>query len=164
MAAFPVNAVPALFVAYFGWRMYRRLIFRIAIYGLITLLFLGSSLAGGLREKLLVGLLAGLAVGVPLGWLGLRLTRFETGPPGPCYIPNSYLGVGLSMLLAARVAYRFLVFSQVQQPAQPRPQFMGSPLTLFIFGLLAGYYMTYYAGILIRKPSCLLPGGSDKMV
>jgi len=57
-----------------------------------------------------------------------------------------------------------LVFSQVQQPAQPRPQFMGSPLTLFIFGLLAGYYMTYYAGILIRKPSCLLPGGSDKMV
>ncbi len=124
---------------------------RIGIYAVFSL-FLGvfSLLTVG-RLAVIGGLAGGLALGVPLGLYGLHLTRFETTPEGRFYTPNPYMGVGLSMLLAGRVAYRLLVFSSASGQGTAQPQLMHSPLTLFIYGLLAGYYMAYFTGVLARS-------------
>lgn len=173
----PRNLVPVLLMAYVAWRMYRRfrrnvgpqlfrrrrLKIRVGIYAAIVLFLVFYAFAGHLPQTVTAGLFAGLALGVPVGFFGLRLTRFETRPEGRCYVPNTVLGVSLSLLLAARLVYRLLVFSQVGVQTGSHPQFMRSPLTLFIFGLVAGYYMTYFIGLLTRNTDWGLPARPDKV-
>ena len=52
------------------------------------------------------------------------------------------------MLFTGRVLYRLFVLYSANPYAQPASNdFAASPLTLGIFGLLAGYYVTYAIGI-----------------
>jgi hypothetical protein len=99
---------------------------------------LGGSLAGG------------AALGIALGVIGLRLTRFEATSEGLYYTPSAHLGVALTVLLLARIGWRFLsggvVFPEEGAPTPPPPAL--TPLTLLLFGTLAGYYATYAAGLL----------------
>lgn len=111
----------------------------------------------GLQDlQLAEGLLAGVAGGVALGLLGLRLTRFETDPDkGDCYVPNAWIGALLTALLLARLAYRFLVeMPEIEQAAAHPGATPGGivyhPLTLLVVGLLMGYYLSYYAGLLVH--------------
>jgi cytochrome b561 len=124
----------------------------------VFLLLIGALLlaraAMGLQAGLAVA--AGLGSGVALAWLGLRLTTFETTPQGRFYTPHGGIGLALSALLLGRLAYRFFVIAPVLQDAHeagmnPFAAFQRSPLTLAIFALLIGYYVTYYAGILLRS-------------
>jgi hypothetical protein len=92
-----------------------------------------------------------VVTGALLGLYGLHLTRFEKEGEAVFYTPNPYMGAALLILLAARLAYRFLVLTRPAKPSVMRPELMQSPLTMFLFGLLAGYYMTYYAGVLRRN-------------
>jgi hypothetical protein len=98
----------------------------------------------------LAGLALGAIAGAVLGIIGLRLTRFESGPDGLFYTPNPYLGVALAVLLVARLGWRFFRLygagggMSMDQP----PDFARSPLTLVIFGMLAGYYTVYSGGLL----------------
>jgi len=93
----------------------------------------------------------GLAVccGAGLGFLGLARTRFEVLPgPELFYTPNPYLGVALSLLFIARVAYRAVEMFVIAPGAHSSVvEFGHSPLTLITFGLLAGYYITYALGL-----------------
>jgi hypothetical protein len=93
-------------------------------------------------------LIVGLGLGLVLGLLGLRLTRFEVTAEGHFYTPNAHLGVALSVLLVARIAYRFATggFGGTAAPGAPPPGL--TPLTLLLIGALAGYYWTYAAGLL----------------
>ena len=101
--------------------------------------------------RLLVGLGAGLALGVPLAFVGLKLTKFEATAAGRFYTPNPYIGSALTVLLAARLVYRLIILSTISQnPTQP-PPLMQSSLTLCVFGILAGYYVAYYIGVLVRS-------------
>jgi len=95
-------------------------------------------------------LLAGVLVGTGLGIVGHRLTTFEVTPQGLYYTPNAHLGIALSLLFAGRIAWRFFQLSlDGGAPANPYgPGFVSSPLTLLIFGTLAGYYVAYAAGLL----------------
>jgi drug/metabolite transporter superfamily protein YnfA len=130
-----------------------RLKFRVAILllaGGFLLLRGGLDAQGGLA----VGL--GLAGGVALGLLGVRLTRFEDTPQGRFYTPHGGIGLVLSALLLGRLAYRFVTIWPLMQGARmagenPMGSFERSPLTLAIFALLVGYYVTYYVGILLRS-------------
>ena len=123
-----------------------RMILRVVVLGVIgALLLLGSVM----DTRLFAADAGGLVAGIALGFWGLRLTRFEREPDGVHYIPHSWFGVGISLLLLARLAYRFSVLwptmhAQVAGPA-PYPR---SPLTLALFGLLVGYYVCYYLGVL----------------
>ncbi|HEX7652831.1 MAG TPA: hypothetical protein VF607_04960 [Verrucomicrobiae bacterium] len=104
---------------------------------------------GWLEVGHLAGLAAlggGLVAGAGLGFLGWRLTRFETTAAGRFYYPNTYLGVALSVLFAGRMLYRFWHLNQAGLATTPG--WWQSPLTLFIFGLLAGYYIVYHLGII----------------
>ena len=51
---------------------------------------------------------AGLAAGALLGVFGLRRTTFEPTPQGLYYTPNAHLGIALSLLFIARIAYRLV--------------------------------------------------------
>ncbi|MER3547427.1 MAG: DUF1453 domain-containing protein [Rhodanobacteraceae bacterium] len=114
-----------------------------------ALLLIGATLNPIMQAADVGGLLVGLA----LGWCGLKLTRFERHAGGVHYIPHSWFGVVISVLLLARLAYRFTVSwpamqaAQATSGAQPVP-YPNSPLTLALFGLLVGYYVFYYLGVL----------------
>ncbi len=140
-----------------AWRMYsrfRRLVGRqrlsrirpwitLTVFGLILVLlgFAAASHAG--REATL---LAGVAGGALLGVDGLRKTRFEPTPQGLFYTPNAHIGIALSLLFAARIAWRvFELFAAGTR--EPPSDFTRSPLTLAVFGLLAGYYVAYAIGL-----------------
>jgi hypothetical protein len=86
----------------------------------------------------------------------VRLTRFETTDEGHFYTPNTHIGIGLSVLFAGRIAYRFIVLGDVATAQNPAPPFQ-SPLTFFIFGLTVGYYIVYQIGLFVhthdKKPA-----------
>jgi hypothetical protein len=121
---------------------------RIAIYVVLTCVLAAFSV---MNQRLLLGLAAGVALGVPLAFLGLSLTKFEAMPEGFFYTPNPYIGSALSFLLAARLVYRMLVLSNISTNPAQSPALMQSPLTLCVFGILAGYYVVFSIGVLARS-------------
>jgi hypothetical protein len=93
-------------------------------------------------------LAAGLGAGALLGVFGLSRTRFEPTPRGLFYTPNAHLGIALTILFVARIVYRlFEVYALEPAAARGLDGFLRSPLTLAVFGLLAGYYIAYAIGL-----------------
>jgi len=151
---------PVLFCSLIAWGIHRRLRrnidrqklrpVRLTISILIftvasaVLLFLSLGIA-----KLMLGIGGGLALGVVLGFFGLRLTQFEMTAEGHFYTPNTKIGIALSLLFLGRLGYRFLALRQTTGAPLTPPPFQ-SALTYFIFGLIAGYYIVYYIGIFVR--------------
>jgi len=147
-------------VALVGWRMFariRRVIGRqrlskirpwvtVVVFPLIVALMLAASLGHPMTG---MAMIAGAAVGTALGLLGTRLTRFEVTPAGMFYTPNAHLGIALSLLLVLRLGYRFVMLQTNGALADGQSmQWGSSPLTMAIFGTLAGYYVTYAIGLL----------------
>jgi hypothetical protein len=149
----------AALIPFICWRMYsrfKRLVGKqrfssakpwisLSIFPAITILLVIATQSHPEHLWLLAG---GAAMGVVLGIVGLRKTQFEATKDGLFYTPNAHLGIALSLLLFGRIIYR--VFEVASLP----PQVSGgmgnaaTPLTLAIFGLLAGYYVTYAVGLL----------------
>lgn len=143
-----------------AWRFYsrlRRLIGRqklskyrpwvtLTIFPLIVLLL---GFAARAHPERLALLAVGLAAGAWLGVFGLEKTKFEATPEGLYYTPNVHLGIALSSLFFARIVYRFVEIYFLD-PGLPRglDDFARSWLTQSVFGLLAGYYMSYAVGLL----------------
>jgi hypothetical protein len=149
-----------LVVALIAWRVYsriRRVIGRqrlstlrpwitVIVFPLVLVLILATSL---LHPLTAVAVITGAAVGIALGLLGTRLTKFEVTPAGLFYTPNAHLGIALSLLLVLRIGYRIVTLAMVGQNLDPQSMQLGtSPLTMAIFGTLAGYYVTYAIGLL----------------
>jgi len=128
----------------------KRLIAGIIIFAVVTCLLGVYSL---IFPRLLVGLGGGLVLGVLLALLGLHLTRFEATPEGRFYTPNPYIGIGLSVLFVGRLVYRLVLLSSISGNPVQAPSLMQSSLSFFVFGLLAGYYMAYYIGLLRSRTS-----------
>lgn len=150
-------------VAFIAWRLasrMRRIMgrqrlsrwrpwFSVVFFPLLALLLLLASLV---RPEAALALAGGCGIGVALAFWSLRLTRFEATAQGLFYTPNSYLGIALSILLIARLGWRYLQVFGAEAPFAASPDTWGrSPLTLLIFGMLAGYYATYAAGLLRWK-------------
>lgn len=132
-----------------------RMQFRIVMLGIVSaLIAFGAS-----RDMSLLGaLLAGVVAGAALGWFGLQHTKFETTPRGNFYTPHTYIGIFVSLLLLGRIAYRFLtIYPSMHAAAQadqdPFAAYQKSPLTLAIFGVVVGYYIFYYVGVLRTSKS-----------
>jgi len=109
-----------------------------------------------------IALLGGIAGGLGLGTWGLRLTRFTESGGNFYYTPNPYLGVGLSALLIARVAWRFYEIYQLQgtPPSAASSDLARSPLTLLLLGVVFCYYATYSFGLLRWRRSSGRPAAS----
>ena len=152
-----------LIVAVFlGWRIYyrlkrtigeqqfrpKRLKFYIVLFSLSSL---GAPLLSVRHPPVMLGWLAGLAIGVLLGWWSLRLTTFTTIATGRFYTPNARIGIALSLLFIGRLLYRmFVVYSNLSLTGRPAPAVGQSALTFLTFELLAGYYIAYSIGVLGR--------------
>lgn len=151
-------------LAFMVWRRVRRQFGRQPVRrgAMITRVAVLVALAGllslaGLRDpRLLEGLAGGLLGGIALGLLGLRLTRFERGADGrDLYLPNPWIGATITALLVGRLAWRFLVLvphagTAGTMTAPTTLQLGNSPLTLLVVGLMIGYYVSYYAGLLMH--------------
>jgi hypothetical protein len=117
------------------------------VIGTIALLFSFRNIdVGG-------AMVAGLVGGAALGLFGLRHTKFETTPQGQFYTPHTYIGLFVTLLLLGRLAYRFIIVmptmqAAAQADANPYASFQKSPLTMAIFGIVIGYYIAYYAGVI----------------
>jgi hypothetical protein len=95
--------------------------------------------------------LAGLGAGLPLGLVLARIatsrTKFEQVGNEYYFTPNAPIGMLVAVLFLGRMAYRaYQLYAAQGQLAHH--EFVTSPLTLFIFGILAGYYMTFAVGLL----------------
>ncbi len=152
------QVVPLIILPFVAWRIYsrvrrnigrqvfnpRRMTGAIVFFSSITVLMAVGALA---YPPSLAALGAGLALSIPVALFGLNATRFETTPEGKFYTPHTGIGVALTVLFLGRMGYR--MFALVIAPpagGSPPPSIFHSPLTLAIFGLTAGYYITYYVG------------------
>ncbi|HWA85889.1 MAG TPA: hypothetical protein VG710_06685 [Opitutus sp.] len=154
--------VPTLVVPFIAWRVYsrvRRTIGRqhfragrswtsVIIFSLLTVLIALSALHS---PAALGGLGLGVVLAVPLGIVALRLTRFEADAAGKYYVPNPVIGVGVTLLFLGRLAYRMATAMGGAAAVVGAPRVAQSPLTLALYGLTAGYYVTYSAGLLRHK-------------
>ena len=158
----PSLLVSILLAAFIIWRFYsriRRMVVRqklskvrpwitVCVFPILLILFAAISLSHAVD---MASLLGGAAVGIGLGLYGTRLTKFENTPEGMYYTPSAHLGIALSALLIARVGYRYFQMSSSDSwPPQPAvgPGNPGSWITLLIFGMMAGYYVTYAVGLI----------------
>jgi hypothetical protein len=155
----PSTLTLLVIVPLLAWRVYsriRRMVGRqrlsrirpwitLTIFPLLILLLCFAARSHVERLSLLV---VGLVAGALLGVFGLRKTKFDPTPEGLFYTPNVHLGIALSLLFVARIVYRF-VEVYAFEPAIPHglEDFGRSPLTLAVFGLLAGYYISYAFGL-----------------
>jgi hypothetical protein len=172
-------AALVLFILYrrfrrnFGRQLLRqnRMIFRMLVLGIFCLVLLFSPFG---TVKGHMAALLGAFLGVVLALYAIVHTKFEVTPEGRFYTPSLYIGMTVTALFIGRIIYRFMVvypvLHGVVQQAQQNPQmqmdtfasYQRSPLTLGLYFLLAGYYICYYAGIIIKNRS--LTGNDDKTV
>ena len=129
-----------------------RMLARIAIFALLGAVM---ALLGLRHPPLLEGLLGGAVVGIVLGMVGLRLTRFERrADGGDGYIPNPWIGAVLTAFLVGRLAWRFAVVMPQMAAVEPgvsgTPALGYSPHTKLVFGLQVGYYVAYFSGLLVH--------------
>ncbi len=159
--ALPPSLLPALGIAALViWRLYsriRRMVGRQRLSPIrpwLTVIVFPLLLAGLAQmshahpDKLLM-LLAGAVIGALLGRYGIRLTQFETTEQGRFYTPSLHLGIALSLLFIGRIGYRLVsLYLSGGSLSAPPAGFIGHPLTLLIFAILAGYYVSYAIGLL----------------
>ena len=155
----PQQIMLVVLIPLIAWRLYRRvrgLIGRqksrmrrhwtaVVLFPVVTLLL---ALGAATHPTALAGLAAGLVVGIGLAIWGLKLTRFEHTAEGFFYTPNAHIGIALSVVFLARVAWRLLEIPALTVQQGAPPAFASSALTLVVFGALAGYYTAYAAGLL----------------
>ena len=120
-----------LVVALVVWRVYariRRVIGRqrlsavrpwitVVVFPLIAVLVLVTSFLHPMTRRRAGG---GTVVGIGLGVLGKRLTKFEATPAGLFYTPNAHLGIALSLLMVLRLGYRFVTLQMNGQHFDPQ--------------------------------------------
>jgi hypothetical protein len=95
-----------------------------------------------------LGMAAGAVIGTVVGLLSLRHTHAEWVEGRGWYTPNPWIGGALSVLLVARLAWRWGqgAFSDGSQQAIQQ----ASPLTLAIAATFIVYGLVYSAGLLLR--------------
>jgi len=127
----------------------KRMWTRVAMLSVVTLLVATQGL---IDPRLAVGLTVGLVGGVVLGMLALKLTRFEIDGRNDCYFSNPWIGMALTALFLGRLLYRLMVLypEMTQGASGGYAAYQRSPLTMMILGLLLGYYIAYYVGLLIH--------------
>lgn len=161
MQAGAPNYLPYVFVAVpiIVWRMYSRIKRNIGrqqlskwrpwltmtLFPLLVLLISFGAVSQPLK---LLAMAGGIVTGALLGVFGTRHTKFENTPEGIFYTPNAHIGIALSVIFFGRIVYRIF---QVYPDGQTNPADLSTPLTLSIFGLLAGYYVTYAIGLIRYK-------------
>ena len=92
----------------------------------------------------LATLVAGVGCGSLLSRWAWKKTTLEPTAQGLFYTPHTWLGLALMGLFLARIAYRVVELMWLHPEATPGLHgFVASPLTMGVFGLMAGHTMGY---------------------
>jgi hypothetical protein len=154
----PTPVVAAVLAPFVLWRMYSRIkrltgrqrskVWRhrttLVFFPLLVLLLAALSMQSS--QIALLGLAAGLPLGVVLGRFASKRTKFEQVGDAFYFTPHAPVGMLVAVLFIGRMGYRAYEYYALGSIAHH--EFVTSPLTLFIFGILAAYYMTFAAGLL----------------
>ncbi|MGH8397603.1 MAG: DUF1453 domain-containing protein [Gammaproteobacteria bacterium] len=138
----------------------KRMIFRIVALTIVCVVLLASPFRSVMS---FAAAAVGAVIGIGLAFYATAHTKFETTPQGRFYRPHTYIGMAITALLIGRLIYRLIVVypmlhgamqqaaQTTQMPTSPFAAYQRSPLTLGIYFILAGYYICYYAGVLIKS-------------
>ena len=109
-----------------------------------------------------------LSLGLAASFPGARLFISSRVSRPKLLLQYPWIGALLTALLVGRLAWRFLV-AMPQLASEPGvhagPAIGSSPLTMAMFGLLVGYYMAYFSGLLVHhrrfeRAQAALAGGA----
>ncbi|MBC7454614.1 MAG: hypothetical protein H7335_13085 [Massilia sp.] len=115
----------------------------------VTLLPVGLAVMGLMllaKVAALGALCGGAAAGAILGAVALRRTGFERVDADYFYTPYAPIGLLVAMIFVARLLYR--VFQMASAGVEKMSGMDGSPMTMLIMGVVAGYYLVYTGGLL----------------
>ena len=157
----PAPAVAAILTPLIAWRVYqrvRRLMVRQQSHAwrhwlslvIMAALVVGFGVAAHGNPVALAALAGGVAVGAGLAMLALQRTRFERIGADFFFVPHAPIGAVIALLFIARLLYRgyeFYTDANVAAAAAGA-HFTGSPLTMIVFGIMAGYYANFARGVL----------------
>lgn len=164
--AIPAPVVAVALVPLVAWRLYSRikrlttrqrsktwrhrttLVFFPLLLVAVGLAALGSPLGLGL-------LAAGVIGGSVLGSVALAKSTFEQVGDEYYFTPHAHIGAVVALLFIGRMAWRAWEFYSTGGTMMGH-DFVRSPLTLSVFGVLAGYYMTYAVGLLRWRKTAAL--------
>ncbi len=160
--------MPWLATAGFGWLYYRRIrrqfgrqpyrptrtAWRI---GLLSLVGCGLLVAGFAAHRLAPAIGTGAIAGAVLGWLASRHTQVAVVDGVRGYTPNPWIGGLISLLLVARLAWRWQAGAFAVGAQQAGSQ--ASPLTMGMLAALVAYYLV--TGISLVRRMRALPAHPD---
>lgn len=122
------------------WRHRTTLVFFPLLLLMLVLTSAGSPI-------LMMALAVAFAAGSGLGLLGISKTTFEQVGEEYYFTPHARIGALVAVLFLGRMAWRAWEWT-MSDGAMAHQDFARSPLTLAVFGVLAGYYVTYATGLL----------------
>lgn len=123
---------------------------------ILTLASLAFVLVPRGQSLILVGAAAGAVAGVALAVYALKHTQVEFTETGIFYTSHPYIGLSIALLFVGRLVYRFVAISTMApvdgapRSVSPFAGAVGNPITTAVFFVMAGYYLTYYAGLIRR--------------
>lgn len=134
----------------------RRMTIRILILALVCVLAL---LPPYFRPDIVAAATAGALCGFGLGRFAISRTRFEASLHARFYTPHPYIGLSVSALFVGRLIYRLIETWPAMQAAHlgaggahsravQMAAYQHNPLTVGLYFLLAGYYISYYIAII----------------
>ncbi len=131
------------------WSLRLRAVLLTVVVIILAFLNIGHTLA-------FAALVAGTLAGIFAGYVGLRGSTFENTPDGLFYTPHRGLGGAIALIFVARIVYRIVVWqTSARDPGASDMYGLGtashmgaSPITVALFGLLAGYIVMYTIGVL----------------
>ncbi|MYM35994.1 hypothetical protein GTP44_12615 [Duganella sp. FT50W] len=125
------------------WRHYATLAVMVLLLLVVAVQNIGNWTA-------MAALLAGAVVGGMLGQFSMKRSRLENRAEGFFYTQDRKLGLLVIMLFVSRLIYRlFEAYLHMHNGLPLDPDFLGQPLTAWLFGLLSGFYGVY-ATLLIQ--------------
>jgi hypothetical protein len=95
----------------------------------------------------------GLAAGCAIGVVGLLLTKWEATPRSLHYTPNRWMVLVITLLIAGRMLFGFYragVAAESGIAGRDVAGAFGVAESLGAGGLVIGYYLAYYAGVIWR--------------
>jgi len=134
-----------------------RMWIRIGILVLLACSLLPAALSSA---QFLLADVAGLIAGVALGVWGARRTRYERRGAKLYYIPHTYSGIAVSLLLVGRLVYRMAVLYSLNRGTASgadtlqelgSPKMFHSPMTVGLLFVVIGYYVCYLGWVLWKS-------------
>jgi hypothetical protein len=110
-------------------------------------------------SQFLLAEIVGAAAGAALAVWGAQRTRYQALGGQLYYVPHTYTGIAVSLLLVGRLVYRLVEWYSMKRSIPSgmigdplsSPVMARSPLTIGLLFAVVGYYVCYFSVILWRS-------------